>query len=133
MGTITWDSIVNRFDGIQDTVLSNDTLFSGTPGGSVETIADVQRSLQTVAPVFAPMVSPRITGMLDRNTTRAIARLQTQLGLRASGQPTQELRRYLTILSQGQQAAGTVRHRQFPGYAMYMGLSDPGLKGGSNS
>ena len=133
VGTITWDSIVNRFDGIQDTVLSNDTLFSGTPGGSVETIADVQRSLQTVAPVFAPMVSPRITGMLDRNTTRAIARLQTQLGLRASGQPTQELRRYLTILSQGQQAAGTVRHRQFPGYAMYMGLSDPGLKGGSNS
>lgn len=126
VGASTWDSIYNRFEGIQQTVLDNDTLFpEGIQSGAVETISDVQRSLQTVAPVFSPMVSPRISGMLDRNTTRAIAKLQTQLGLRPTGQPTGELRRYLTMLSQGQNAATQVRHRQYPGYALYTGQSDP--------
>ena len=125
VGSATWDSIYNRFQGIQDTVLDNQTLFPDTPGGSVETIGDVQRSLQTVAPVFAPMVTPRVTGMLDRSTIRAIAKLQTQLGLRATGQPTPEVRHYLTMLSQGHLTARQVRHRQYPGYALYAGQSDP--------
>ncbi len=125
VGTSTWDSIYNRFEGITQTVLDSDTLFPDSiQSGAVETISDVQRSLQTVAPVFAPMVSPRISGMLDRNTTRAIAKLQTQLGLRPTGQPTQELRHYLTMLSQGQTAATQIRHRQYPGYALYTGQSD---------
>ena len=126
VGAATWNDIYNRFDGIQQTVLSNDTLFPEDTSGAVETISDIQRSLQTVAPVFAPMVTPRISGMLDRNTTRAIAKLQTQLGLRATGQPSPELRRCLTLLSQGQTAATQVRHRQYPGYALYTGQSDPG-------
>ena len=125
VGAATWNDIYNRFDGIQQTVLDNNTLFPADPPGAVETISDIQRSLQTVAPVFAPMVTPRISGMLDRNTTRAIAKLQTQLGLRATGQPSPELRRCLTLLSQGQTAATQVRHRQYPGYAMYTGQSDP--------
>lgn len=125
VGAATWNDIYNRFDGIQQTVLDNDTLFPADSPGAVETISDIQRSLQTVAPVFAPMVTPRISGMLDRNTTRAIAKLQTQLGLRATGQPSPELRRCLTLLSQGQTAATQVRHRQYPGYAMYTGQSDP--------
>ena len=124
VGAATWNDIYNRFDGIQQTVLDNDTLFPADPPGAVETISDIQRSLQTVAPVFAPMVTPRISGMLDRNTTRAIAKLQTQLGLRATGQPSPELRRCLTLLSQGQIAATQVRHRQYPGYAMYTGQTD---------
>lgn len=125
VGTSTWDSIYNRFEGIAQTVLDSDTLFPDSiQSGAVETISDVQRSLQTVAPVFAPMVSPRISGMLDRNTTRAIAKLQTQLGLRPTGQPTQELRHYLTMLSQGQTSATQIRHRQYPGYALYTGQSD---------
>lgn len=126
VGAATWNDIYNRFEGIQQTVLSNETLFPEGNSGAVETISDIQRSLQTVAPVFAPMVTPRISGMLDRNTTRAIAKLQTQLGLRATGQPSPELRRCLTLLSQGQTAATQVRHRQYPGYAMYTGQSDPG-------
>ena len=125
VGAATWNDIYNRFDGIQQTVLDNNTLFPADTPGAVETISDIQRSLQTVAPVFAPMVTPRISGMLDRNTTRAIAKLQTQLGLRATGQPSPELRRCLTLLSQGQTAATQVRHRQYPGYAMYTGQSDP--------
>ena len=124
VGAATWNDIYNRFDGIQQTVLDNDTLFPANTSGAVETISDIQRSLQTVAPVFAPMVTPRISGMLDRNTTRAIAKLQTQLGLRATGQPSPELRRCLTLLSQGQAAATQVRHRQYPGYALYTGQSD---------
>lgn len=125
VGAATWNDIYNRFDGIQQTVLDNDTLFPEDTTGAVETISDIQRSLQAVAPVFAPMVTPRISGMLDRSTTRAIAKLQTQLGLRATGQPNPELRRCLTLLSQGQTAATQVRHRQYPGYAMYTGQSDP--------
>ena len=125
VGAATWNDIYNRFEGIQQTVLSNETLFPEGNSGAVETISDIQRSLQTVAPVFAPMVTPRISGMLDRNTTRAIAKLQTQLGLRATGQPSPELRRCLTLLSQGQTAATQVRHRQYPGYALYTGQSDP--------
>lgn len=124
VGASTWNDIYNRFEGIGQTVLDNDTLFPADSSGAVETIADIQRSLQTVAPVFAPMATPRISGMLDRNTTRAIAKLQTQLGLRATGQPTPELRRCLTLLSQGQTAATQVRHRQYPGYALYTGQTD---------
>ena len=124
VGAATWNDIYNRFDGIQQTVLDNDTLFPADSPGAVETISDIQRSLQTVAPVFAPMVTPRISGMLDRNTTRAIAKLQTQLGLRATGQPSPELRRCITLLSQGQTAATQVRHRQYPGYALYTGQTD---------
>ena len=123
VGASTWNAIYNRFEGINQTVLDSNTLFSDGASTAVETIADVQRSLQTIAPVFAPMVSPRISGMLDRNTTRAIAKLQTQLGLRATGQPTPELRRCLTMLSEGQTTA--LRHRQYPGYALYTGQSDP--------
>ena len=133
VGSATWDSIYNRFQGIQDTVLDNQTLFPDTPGGSVETIGDVQRSLQTVAPVFAPMVTPRVTGMLDRSTIRAIAKLQTQLGLRATGQPTPEVRHYLTMLSQGHLTARQVRHRQYPGYALYAGQSDPTMERGNRT
>lgn len=124
VGAATWNDIYNRFEGIGQTVLDNDTLFPADSSGAVETIADIQRSLQTVAPVFAPMATPRISGMLDRNTTRAIAKLQTQMGLRATGQPSPELRRCLTLLSQGQTAATQVRHRQYPGYALYTGQTD---------
>ena len=125
-GNATWSALYNRFEGIEQTVLDNNTLFPEDTSGAVETISDIQRSLQTVAPVFAPMVTPRISGILDRSTTRAIAKLQTQLGLRATGQPNPELRRCLTLLSQGQTAAAQVRHRQYPGYALYTGQSDPG-------
>lgn len=125
VGAATWNQIYNRFEGIEQNVLSSDTLFPDSDAAAVETISDVQRSLQAIAPVFAPMVTPRISGMLDRNTTRAIAKLQTQLGLRPTGQPTPDLRRYLTLLSQGQQAATQVRHRQYPGFALYIGQSDP--------
>ena len=124
VGAATWNDIYNRFEGIGQTVLDNDTLFPADTSGAVETISDIQRSLQTVAPVFAPMATPRISGMLDRNTTRAIAKLQTQMGLRATGQPSPELRRCLTLLSQGQTAATQVRHRQYPGYALYTGQTD---------
>lgn len=124
VGAATWDSIYNQFSGIQNTVLDNQTLFSGEGGEAVQTIADVQRSLQTVAPVFAPMTPPRVTGVMDRTTTRAIAKLQTQLGLRPTGQMNRELQRYLTMLSKGQWNAQQVRHRQYPGSAMYQGQQD---------
>ncbi len=124
VGTATWDQLYNRFAGIRQNVLNSGTRFPDSDAAAVETISDVQRSLQAVAPVFAPMAAPRISGMLDRSTTRAIAKLQTQLGLRPTGQPTPELRRYLTLLSRGQQSAALVRHRQYPGYALYTGQSD---------
>jgi len=121
VGTATWDSIYNRYSGIQSTVLDSDALFPQTEQAAVETIADVQRSLQTAAPVFGA-TSPRITGVLDRGTTRSIARLQNQLGLRPTGQPNGEVRRCLAILRDGQ--SGAVRFRQYPGYPLSQGQRD---------
>lgn len=124
VGKVTWDSIVNRYEGVDSTLLQSNTLFPEGTVATIRTISDVQRSLQAVAPVFATMTPPRITGVLDRSTTRAIAKLQNQLGQRPTGQPTQEVREHLATLSAGQTAASGVRHRQYPGFALYRGLRD---------
>ncbi|MDD6024905.1 MAG: peptidoglycan-binding protein [Oscillospiraceae bacterium] len=122
-GSATWSAIHNRFAGITGTVLDNIPVPAST--GTVSTISDVQRSLQNVAPVFASLSPPRVTGMMDRSTSLAISKLQTQLGLRPTGQITQEVLRYLTILSNGQLESTRVRHRQYPGYALSTGQRDP--------
>lgn len=127
VGKSTWDSIVNRFEGVDNTVLQNRSTFPQETAPTIRTISDVQRSLQTVAPVFASVSPPRVSGVLDRNTTRAIAKLQNQLGQRPTGQPTPEVRQYLTSLSAGQTTASGVRHRQYPGFALYLGLRDSDL------
>lgn len=127
VGKATWDSILNQYQGIENTVLQNSTLFPDFSTPAIRTIAEVQRSLQHVAPVFAALSPPRITGVLDRNTTRAIAKLQNQLGQKPTGQPTEALRQYLTTLSAQQNAATTVRFRQYPGFALYTGLRDSEL------
>lgn len=122
VGKSTWDSIVNRFEGIDQTVLQNPALFPQNEGGTVETIADAQRALQTLAPVFA--APPRITGVMDRSTSRAVAKLQTQLGTRPTGQLTPEVKRQLSTLSSQQKTGTGVRFRQYPGFALYQGLRD---------
>lgn len=127
VGKSTWDSIVNRYQGADDTVLQNTDLFPAEATPTIRTIAEVQRSLQNVAPVFAAMSPPRITGVLDRSTTRAIAKLQNQLGQKPTGQPTQEVRQYLTTLSAGRQTGSVVRFRQYPGFALYQGQKDTNL------
>jgi peptidoglycan hydrolase-like protein with peptidoglycan-binding domain len=119
VGTATWDSIYNRFSGITGTVLDNSSLFPSA--STMETIADVQRSLQTVVSAFSAIDPPRITGVLDRNTTRAIGKVQSLLGLKPTGQITSELRRDLDLLS----AEQTVRFRQYPGRVLYQGQRDP--------
>ena len=124
VGTSTWDNIVNRFSGITGTVLDNETLFPNEASATVQTIADVQRALRTVAPVFAALDPPRVTGVLDRNTTRAITKLQNQLNLRPTGQPDPDTRRYLSMLSNGNVSNTQVRHRQYPGHALYPGQKD---------
>lgn len=127
VGKSTWDSILNQYQGVEHTVLQNRTLFPESSSPTIRTIAQIQQSLQNVAPVFAAMSPPRITGVLDRNTTRAIAKLQNQLGQKPTGQPTEALRQYLTTLSAGQNAATSVRFRQYPGFALYEGLRDSQL------
>ncbi len=129
VGAATWDSIVSRVSGITGTVLDNQTLFPQESAAAVRTIADVQRALQTVAPVFAAVDPPRVTGVLDRSTTRAITKLQNQLSLRPTGQPDPDTRRYLSLLSGPNSAGNQVRFRQYPGHALYPGLRDSG-KGG---
>jgi peptidoglycan hydrolase-like protein with peptidoglycan-binding domain len=119
VGNTTWDSIYNRFSGITGTVLDNASLFPSA--SAMETIADVQRSLQTVVSAFSAIDPPRITGVLDRNTTRAIGKLQSMLGLKPTGQITAELRRDLELLSEEQ----AVRFRQYPGRVLYQGQRDP--------
>ncbi len=125
VGASTWLSLYNRVAGIQRTVLDSDTLFSGEEEASVRTIAEVQRALHQVAPVFAAMDPPQITGMLDRSTTRALAKLQNQLHLRPTGQPDTQTRNYLSMLAQGSLPQSQVRHRQYPGHALYPGQRDP--------
>ena len=126
VGASTWDSIFNRFTGITGTVLDNETLFpQESAAASVRTIADVQRTLRQAAPVFASLEPPRITGVLDRSTTRAIAKLQNQLHLRPTGQPDSDTRLYLTMISGANSSQSQVRHRQYPGFALYFGLRDP--------
>lgn len=127
VGKATWDSIVNRFEGVDQSVLQSPSIFPQESAPAIRTISDVQRSLQTVAPVFASMSPPRITGVLDRSTTRAIAKLQNQLGQKPTGQPTAQVREYLTTLASGQTVASGVRHRQYPGFALYLGLRDTDL------
>lgn len=130
VGTSTWDNIVNRFTGITGTVLDSETLFpQATTAAAVRTIADVQRALRSVAPVFAALEPPRVTGVLDRGTTRAIVKLQNQLNLRPTGQPDPETRRYLSMLSGENSAETQARHRQYPGHALYPGLRDSTGKG----
>lgn len=126
VGTSTWDSIINRFNGINGTVLDSETLFpqQTTPAATIRTIADAQRSLQAVAPVFAALSPPRVTGVMDRSTTRAIVKLQNQLKLRPTGQLDPDTRRNLSMLSAAQADTTQVRFRQFPGFALYRGLQD---------
>lgn len=127
VGTATWDSIYNRFTGINDTVLDSNTLFpqgDAVPASSIRTISDVQRSLQTAAPVFASVSPPRVTGVLDRNTTRAIANLQNSLKLRPTGQLDPNTRAQLQRITNAQTEARRFRFRQFPGRPISPGQQD---------
>ena len=126
-GKATWDSIVNRFEGVDETVLQNESIFPRVTVPPVQTIADVQRSLQTVAPVFASLNPPKVTGVMDRSTTRAIAKLQNQLGQRPTGQVTGAVRNYLTTLSSEHSTASVIRHRQYPGFSLSQGFQDSQL------
>lgn len=130
VGEATWDSIVNRVNGIDNTILQSETLFPSQPAqNSITTIADVQRSLQAVAPVFATISPPRVTGMMDRSTARAIAKLQNQLNLRPTGQLDADTRRNLETLASAQLDTTYVRHRQYPGRAIYLGQRDDAANG----
>ena len=130
VGEATWDSIINRVNGIDNTILQSETLFPDQSAQSaIVTIADVQRSLQTVAPVFATLSPPRVTGMMDRSTTRAIAKLQNQLKLRPTGQLDADTRRNLETLASAQLDTTYVRHRQYPGRAIYLGQRDDAANG----
>lgn len=124
VGKATWDSIVNRFRGVDNTVLQNESIFPRDTPAPIRTISDVQRSLQTIAPVFASIDPPRVTGVMDRSTARAVAKLQTQLGQRPTGQINGAVKSYLSTLSAGHSASSGVRFRQYPGYALYRGLRD---------
>lgn len=127
VGAATWDSIYNRFTGINNTVLDNNTLFpqdAAVPASSIRTISDVQRSLQTVVPTFAAISPPRITGVLDRSTTRALANLQSKLNLRPTGQPDPNTRTQLQRLSNARSEARRFRFRQFPGSSLSAGQRD---------
>lgn len=125
VGQATWDSMINRVSGIDNTVLDSKTLFPGQQvSATVATIADVQRSLQTLSPVFASLTPPRITGVMDRVTSRAIAKLQNQLKLRPTGMLDADTRRNLETLASAQQDTSMIRHRQYPGRALYLGQRD---------
>lgn len=127
VGVQTWDSIYNRFSGVSDVVLNNATLFpEGRSGPAIQTIADVQRTLRKAVPVFAGMEKPRVTGVMDRPTTRAVARLQNQIGQRPTGQITPEVRRYLEMINGGELIGSAVRHRQFQGKDLNPGQKDEG-------
>lgn len=118
VGESTWNSIYNRFQGINDTVLDSNTLFpqsTSVPASSIRTISDVQRSIQAVVPVFGSITPPRVTGVLDRNTTRAISSLQSKMNLRPTGQLDPNTRAQLQRLSNAQAEARRFRFRQFPG------------------
>lgn len=127
VGVQTWDSIYNRFSGVSDVVLNNATLFpEGRPNAVVQTIADVQRTLRKAVPVFAGIEKPRVTGIMDRPTTRAVARIQNQIGQRPTGQITPEVKRYLEMINGGELIGSTVRHRQFQGKDLNPGQKDEG-------
>ena len=124
-GKTTWDSILNRFNGIQQTVLNNRTLFPEDAAGvAVETIADLQRALNRVAPVFAGITAPRITGILDRTTVRAVSGFQNHVNLRPTGQMDAATQRTLrTLLSNGFDTT-YYRFRQYPGKPLSAGFRD---------
>ena len=124
VGEATWNSIYNRYSGITGEVLDNSTLFPPQQSSAVQTIADVQRSLQTVAPVFGARPAPRITGVMDRSTSMAISSLQMQLGLPVNGQVDGTILRCLSTMSQGNTMQEQIRHRQYPGTPLYSGMQD---------
>lgn len=126
VGPATWDSIMNRFTGITDEVLDNNEIFPASAPTAIQTISDVQSALRDAVPVFSPSPPPRITGMLDRPTTRAIAQLQTQLGLPPTGQLTGETLRYLSLMAAGHCCGAHVRQRQYPGYVIHSAVKGKG-------
>lgn len=127
VGVQTWDSIYNRFSGVSNVVLDNKTLFpEGRSEAAVQTIADVQRTLRKAVPTFASTEKPRVTGVLDRTTTRAIAKIQNQLGQRPTGQITREVKQYLSTVAEGETIGSEVRFRQFQGKDLIYGQKDEG-------
>lgn len=127
VGPATWDSIYNRFQGINNTVLDSNTLFpdaSAAPASSIRTISDAQRSLQEIAPVFGTVSPQKVTGVLDRSTTRAISSVQNKMNLRPTGQLDPNTRTQLQRLSGAQQEARRFRFRQFPGRPIMPGQTD---------
>lgn len=128
-GSQTWDSIYNRFSGITNIVFDNASLFDNTPTPAVETIADVQRAIPAAIPVFSSTERPRITGFMDRNTSRAVSKIQSELGLRPTGQITPSVKTYLSRQKREQNTSKVVRFRQFPGIVLTPGAAD--RQGGS--
>lgn len=125
VGSATWNSIFNRVSGINNTVLDSQTLFPDADGeNAIRTISDVQRSLQAAVPVFGSIQPPRVTGVMDRSTTRAIANLQGKLKLRPTGQLDPATRNQLQQLTDASIEARRFRFRQFPGRPMSHGQRD---------
>ena len=127
VGPATWNSIYNRFQGINNTVLDSNTLFpdpSAAPASSIRTISDAQRSLQEIAPVFGSIAPQKVTGVLDRNTTRAISSVQSKMSLRPTGQLDPVTRERLQQLKHAQEESRRFRFRQFPGRSLMPGQTD---------
>lgn len=127
VGPSTWNSIFSRFQGINNTVLDSEALFpdaSAAPASSIRTISDAQRSLQEIAPVFGTVAPQRVTGVLDRNTTRAISSMQSKMNLRPTGQLDPATRDRFQRLRNAQEEARRFRFRQFPGRMLTPGQTD---------
>lgn len=126
VGAKTWDLIYSYFIGVEGVVFDDAALFPfqrSLPQES-ENVGALQDALRRLKQFGTDIPPVRRTGMLDRQTTQALARYQRQNGLAPTGRPNAEIYRQLQNDLQSYRYKDTARMMQFPGFDLRLGVQD---------
>lgn len=132
---VTWNELYNAYQGVVSSVLvpkQNSFIPAQAFGGTVLQLgsrgADVkslQTYLHTISATFQgiPPVVP--TGLYDQRTMLAVLQYQALAGLPRTGQVDRTIWNSIINTYKDVLSATTTSPRQYPGYVLFLGSSDP--------
>ncbi len=126
-----WDLLNREFNGIDQTVLSQEVNFpntnSGTevlPAASRARVSLLQQRLNRLGNAFPDIGAIPVSGVANNVTAFGVRKLQTMAGLPVTGKMDSDSWKALVQLEREIDYSRTTRHTQYPGYELKSGMND---------
>ena len=126
-----WDLLIREFNGIDQTVLSQEENFPNTesstevlPAASRSRITLLQQRLNRLGNAYPDIGAIPVSGMSNNATVYGVRKLQAMAGLPVTGKMDSDSWKALVQLEREMDYSRTTRHTQYPGNELKSGMSD---------